>query len=94
LEILQKPGEGPTLRSTEAIVYNKKIITNDAGAAANPFYDDQFVHIFDIPENINLGFIKKESEPNYNYQGEYSASNFLKRVEEILFQDNLLTSKA
>ena len=94
LEILQKPGEGPTLRSTEAIVYNKKIITNDAGAAANPFYDDQFVHIFDIPENINLGFIKKESEPNYNYQGEYSAINFLKRVEEILFQDNLLTSKA
>lgn len=35
LEILQKPGEGPTLRSTEAIVYNKKIITNDAGAVAN-----------------------------------------------------------
>ncbi|MFZ3155941.1 MAG: hypothetical protein WA124_00360 [Smithella sp.] len=35
LEILQKPGEGPTIRSTEAIVYNKKIITNDAGAAAN-----------------------------------------------------------
>jgi len=88
LEILQKPGEGPTLRTTEAIVYNKKIITNDAESMANPFYDNRFVHIFDIPENINLSFIKEDIEPHYNYNGEYSANNFLKRVEEILFKDN------
>lgn len=85
LEILQKPGEGPTLRTTEAIIYNKKIITNDLDAAANPFYDDRFVHIFDIPENINLNFIKKDIEPCYNYNDEYAANNFLKRIEEILF---------
>lgn len=85
LEILQKPGEGPTLRTTEAIIYNKKLITNDAGAAANPFYDDRFVHIFDVPENINLNFIKKDIEPCYHYNEEYSANNFLKRIEEMLF---------
>jgi len=90
LEILQKPGEGPMLRTTEAIIYNKKIITNDLEAASNPFYDDRFVQIFDAPENINLTFIKDDIEPHYNYREEYSANNFLKRVEEILFKDNLL----
>jgi hypothetical protein len=84
LEILQKPGEGPTLRTTEAIVYNKKIITNDLEATSNPFYDDRFVHIFDDPENINLSFIKEDIEPHYNYRGEYSANDFLKHVEKIL----------
>jgi hypothetical protein len=86
LEILQKPGEGPTLRTTEAIIYNKKIITNDVDAATNTFYNNRFVHIFDIPENINLNFIKDDSEPHYNYDGEYSANNFLKRIEEILLK--------
>ena len=85
LEILQKQGEGPTLRTAEAIVYNKKIITNDAKATTNPFYDDRFVHIFDIPENINLSFIKEDIKPYYNCNGEYSANNFLKRIENILF---------
>jgi len=94
LEILQKPGEGPTLRTIEAIVYNKKIITNDLGAVSNPFYDDKFVHIFDVPGNINLSFIKNGFEPCYNYQEEYSASNFLKRVEEILVKNNLLSGQA
>ena len=93
LEILQKPGEGPTLRTAEAIVYNKKIITNDTEAVSNPFYDERFVQIFDAPENINLSFIKETIEPHYNYRGEYSANNFLKRVEEILFKDNLLLGK-
>lgn len=87
LEILQKPGEGPTLRTTEAIIYNKKLITNDAGAAANPFYDERFVHIFDVPENINLNFIKKDIQPCYHYNEEYSANNFLKHIEEILFSE-------
>lgn len=93
LEILQKPGEGPTLRTTEAIIYNKKMITNDLEAASNPFFDDRFVQIFDVPENINLAFIKDDIEPHYNYREEYSANNFLKRVEGILFKDNLLPGK-
>lgn len=84
LEILQKHGEGPTLRIAEAIVYNKKIITNDESAAANQFYDERFVQIFDTPENISLNFIKNDIEPDYHYRGEYSAENFLKRVEEHL----------
>jgi hypothetical protein len=82
LEILQKPREGPTLRMVEAIVYNKKIITNDTGALANPFYDERFVQIFNNPKNIKPSFIRDEIQLDYNYQGEYSAKHFLKRIEE------------
>jgi hypothetical protein len=84
LEILQKHGEGPTLRMVEAIVYNKKIITNNETAAANQFYDERFVQIFDTPENLSLNFIKNDIEPDYHYRGEYSAINFLKSIEEHL----------
>ena len=84
LEILQKHGEGPTLRMAEAIVYNKKIITNDETGVANQFYDERFVQIFDTPENLSLNFIKNDIEPNFHYRGEYSAINFLKSIEEHL----------
>lgn len=90
LEILQRPGEGPTLRMIEGIVYNKKIITNDAGASVNPFYDKRFMHIFDIPENLDPGFIRNAIEPDYRYQGEYSAWNLIRAIEDIFTQDNQL----
>ena len=84
LEILQRPGEGPTLRMVEAFVYNKKIITNDAGATANPFYDERFIQIFDAPKNLDPSFIKDDIEADYHYRGEYSAMNFLKLIDEYL----------
>jgi len=93
LEILQYPGAGPTLRMVEAVVYNKKIITNDAAAPAHPFYDERFVQVFDAPENIRLSFIKEDSEPDYHYRGEYSAKNFLADIEEHLAVGNTLPGK-
>jgi hypothetical protein len=87
LEILQRPGEGPTLRMIEGIVYNKKIITNDAGASDNPFYDKRFMHIFDTPENLDPDFIRNAAEPDYRYQEEYSAWNLLGAIEELFDQD-------
>lgn len=93
LEVLQRPGEGPTLRMVEAIVYNKKIITNDARASGNPFYDERFIQIFDDPKNIKLSFIKDDIQPDYYYQGEYSAKNFLKRIDEHFAADNKLPEK-
>ncbi len=90
LEILQRPGEGPTLRMIEAIVYNKKIMTNDAGASGNPFYDKRFMHIFDVPENLDPGFIRDTGEPDYRYQDEYSAWNLIRAIEEHLAPENRL----
>jgi hypothetical protein len=88
LEILQKNGKGPTLRMIEAVVYNKKILTNDKDAVNNPFYDKRFIQIFDNPENLDLGFVKDDTEPNYHYNGEYSAKNLLKCIEKNLVCHN------
>lgn len=84
MEILQRPGTGPTLRMAEAVVFNKKIITNDAAAVSGPFYDSRFVTIFDDPEKIDLSYIHDGIKPQYNCQERYSANNFLKLVEETL----------
>jgi len=84
LEILQEPGVGPTLRMAEAVVYNKKILTNDAAAVSHPFYDERFVKVFDAPENIDLNFIRNGMVPDYHYRGEYSAGDFLTLVAEKL----------
>jgi len=87
LEMLQRPGEGPTLRMIEAVVYNKKILTNDAGASENPFYDARFMHIFDVPGNLDLRFIRDETEPDFAYRGEYSAWNLIKALDELFPAD-------
>ncbi len=94
LEIVHKSGEGPTLRMIEAIVYNKKIITNDACASANAFYDKRFIHIFENPENIETDFIKDSTKPDYHYQEEFSAKHFLKcidkHIDDIIIDSNKL----
>jgi hypothetical protein len=84
LEILQAPGDGPTLRMVEAVVYNKKIITNDAAAPTNTYYDGRFMRVFSAPEEVDAGFIRDDIRPDYGYRGEYSADLFLKRIQEDL----------
>ncbi|GEM_PF-684975 len=60
LEIMQKNAVGYTLRLWEAILYNKKFLTDNKGMVASDFYDPGYVSIFDNEnlESIDLEFLK------------------------------------
>jgi hypothetical protein len=77
--------DSPSLRYYEAIVYNKKLLTNVESIKNYPFYNPDSMKIFktidDIDENI-LNWIDKEEEIDYGYDGRFSPRNFLEFVSK------------
>lgn len=72
LEILREKQSGPSLRYFEAVVYNKKLLTNNPYIVQFPYYNPQYMKIFSSPEEIDIDWLKKEEEVDYHYAGEFS----------------------
>lgn len=86
LEVLKGDAHSNTLRFWEAVMYNKKLYTNWAGAVDSPYYDPRYMRVFSNPEDIDLDFIKERIEVDYNYQGELSPVRYLELFEQLLKQ--------
>ena len=86
LEVLKGDAHSNTLRFWEAVMYNKKLYTNWAGAVDSPYYDPRYMRVFSNPEDIDLDFIKERIEVDYNYQGELSPLRYLELFEQLLKQ--------
>lgn len=84
LEVLKGDAHSNTLRFWEAVMYNKKLYTNWAGALDSPYYDPRYMRVFNNPEDIDLDFIKERIEVDYKYQGELSPLRFLEIFEKLL----------
>ncbi|WP_149427886.1 hypothetical protein [Exiguobacterium acetylicum] len=84
LEILDSNTEGSTLRFWEAIMYNKKLITNYPHAYKNQFYDPEFIQYFKEINSIDTDFIKKNTIPDYKYNNQNSPIKFLEFIESEL----------
>ena len=82
LEIIQKGTIGRTFRMMEAIIYNKKLITNCPEILSQPYYDIEFVHYFEKIEDIEPAFVKRPPEKvNYKYTGDFSPLRLLEFIE-------------
>ena len=84
LEIVDNNTAGCTLRFWEAIMYNKKLITNYTGVKNNIFYNPLYMQYFTSVENIVTSFVTEKNDVFYNYKGENSPINFLKIIESHL----------
>ncbi|MEK4039043.1 hypothetical protein NYE44_24295 [Paenibacillus sp. FSL L8-0493] len=84
LEILDTNTTGCTLRFWEAVMYDKKLITNYKYAKDNAFYNPLNMHYFSSVDEIRTSFITEENEVHYNYKGENSPRNFLELIENYL----------
>ena len=72
-----------TLRTYEAVVYNKKLLTNNPNILEFKYFDNDNIRYFEKTENIDYTWIKDLRRPNYKYRGEFSPVN-------ILWGENLL----
>lgn len=84
LEILDTNTTGCTLRFWEAIMYDKKLITNYKYAEKNSFYNPQNIQYFSSVEDIRTSFITEKNQVQYNYKGENSPKHFLELIESHL----------
>lgn len=84
LDIIQEGSKGFTIRTWEALVYGKKMLTNNKELLSAPFYDDKQFHYFESFGDNEINFIKerKEIEPRYIY--EKSPLRMIEFVDEQL----------
>lgn len=83
IEVVKSFQKGISLRTCEAIVFNKKLITNNCEIKKLPFYDPKYMSVFTDENDIDLGFIKNNIDVSYNYNGEFSPLRILKRITEL-----------
>lgn len=85
LEVMQNEGHGYTLRYCEAIMYDKKIITDNPEISKAPFYSGDRIQVFNDPDDIEIEFIDKENyKVDYNYKEELSPIKLLEFLDRRL----------
>lgn len=90
-DIVDERQSGMTLRYYEAIVYNKKLLTNNVNIVNAPYYDSRYMKIYktvDDIKNIDIGWFTRNENINYGYKSEYEPENFLKTIKIDLSQRN------
>lgn len=88
VEIMNGCQTGNTLRLKEAVCYNKLLLTNNQTITDSPYYNPQYMQVFNNVDEIDLS--KFSDVVDYHYKGEYSPRLLLERIKE---RDNINSSK-
>jgi hypothetical protein len=83
LEIVKEYQSGITLRTCEAIAFNKKLMTNNTFLRDMPFYDPRFMRIIESPEDIDTDFLRSDIDVDYKKTDFFSPLNIIKKLEEL-----------
>jgi len=83
LEIMQGGGHGYTLRACEAIMYDKKMITDNPEIANAPFYRPELISVFNGAEDIDPSFVNAEPMvADYGWKENLSPLKLLEYIDE------------
>ena len=85
LEINQDGAVGMTSRFLEAVMYNKKLITNSQSVKDSPFYRPQFIKLYGKITEVNPSFVLDESPVDYGYNNEFSPIGLLEHIDEVIY---------
>lgn len=85
LEINQGGAVGYTSRFLEAVIYGKKLITNNMTIKASPFFRTGNIQCFEHVSEIDYGFIIQNDDiVDYRYNNEFSPVHLIKQIEGLL----------
>ena len=84
LEIVQNNASGYTSRFLEAIMYDKKLITNNKAVKNDKFFNKNWISIISDPKEIDINFIRNKCQVNFQYSGEFSPVVLLNKIEKLL----------
>ncbi len=77
LDLVQNGQSALTLRPYEAVVYNRKLLTNSKSIFEFEFFDPRYMQYFEKVEDIDWGWVKEDIDIDYDYNGEFSPVYFL-----------------
>ena len=83
LEVLGKGQSGASCHYYEAVCYNKKLLTDNKDVVNMPFYNPEYIHVFDRPEDIDCNWIKERIHVDYGYDGRFSPTHLIDKIMEL-----------
>ena len=84
LEIMQSGQRGYTCRAQEAIVLNKKLLTNNKWIVNSKYYNPQFIKVFEEIGDEEIAFVKKNISVDYQYDGGFSPWKLIEYLEKTI----------
>lgn len=83
LDIIQGNSTGLTIKTCEAICYDKKLITTNKHVMEYPFYDPKYIKVIESSDDIDEAFFNENKNVRYSEDGKkyFSAKTFLERLE-------------
>ena len=84
VDIIQGDSTGLTIKTCEAVCYDKKLITTNKHVVEYPFYDPRFIKVIDSSNDIDESFFCNNKDVQYSEEGKryFSADKFLERIEK------------
>lgn len=85
LEFVQDGAVGNTSRFLEAVIYNKKLITNNSSIEESKFYNKQYIQLVNNASDIDPSFVKSDTNSvNYHYKDEFSPIHLIEQIDAEL----------
>lgn len=85
LDINQVGAVGYTSRFLEAIMYKRKLITNNPLIKDSRFFNERQIQCIDDVKDINVNFVRDSiREGFYDYQDEFSPIHLIERIDDLL----------
>lgn len=82
LEVLCDGATSNTLRYNEAVVYNKKLLTNNPNIYEMKYYDARYMKYFKNIDDIDIEWVKRREKVDYGYKDDFSVKNFLNLIDK------------
>lgn len=80
VEIVADGQSSSSLRYYEAVVYNKRLISNNPNISIMPCYNPAYMQIISSVNDIDFGSVKSDQPVDYRYSGEFSLENLIKSL--------------
>lgn len=82
LEVVQEGQNGSTLRTMEAIAFEKRLITNDIQLTHNSYYNSENMLLFHDIDEIDIEFIQSDKKTVYNNRDIISDDRLFTAIDE------------
>lgn len=82
LEVLCEGQSSASLRYYEAVVYDKKLLTNNKDIFNLPYYNENNMRYFNQVEDIDISWLKNDTPIHNNYKGDFSICNLFQKINE------------
>ncbi len=82
-EILGRAQTSPSMHYFEAVLYNKKLLTDNKDVVNLPFYNPEYMHYYDSPKDIDWDWVKEQVPVDYHYDGRFSPTRLIDKIYEL-----------